>query len=117
MKRKGQPTFWVNEFRGEFPRVKGVTNYMCIRDVEDPSQEGSMDWTDNIHEAVQFSRQEDAQRFGKVFFWADSANILACEHMYDDGRKSTQPSCCPQCGEPFESENMVKCPRCEEPIR
>lgn len=76
-------TYWVIEFIGEYPRLAGATNYCCIRDVVDPTKEGFMDWTDNIQDAIRFSRKIDAERFAQVYWFADrhDGHIDVREHM------------------------------------
>lgn len=75
-------TFWVIEFVGEFPRIPGQVNYACIRDIEDPTKQGFMDWTADIHEAIQFHRKQDADRFALVYWWADLPSCVIREHEY-----------------------------------
>lgn len=83
--------FWVIEFTGEHPRIPGQVNYVCIRDIEDPTKEGFMDWTADIHEALQFSREVDATRFSWVYFWAQRDHIAIREHQYLDVPARTFP--------------------------
>ncbi len=75
--------YWVIEFTGEFPRVPG-TNYACIRDVEDPTKQGFMDWTNDIHEAIQFARKVDSDRFSNVYWWSQKEFIAIREHAEVD---------------------------------
>lgn len=73
-------TYWVIEFAGNHPRIEGVVNYACIRDVDDPTKQGFMDWTDNIADAIQFARKVDAERFTRVYWFSQSEDIRICEY-------------------------------------
>lgn len=73
-------TYWVIEFAGDHPRIAGAVNYACIRDVDDPTKEGFMDWTDNIADAIQFARKIDAERFAQLYWFSQESYIRICEY-------------------------------------
>lgn len=73
--------YWVIEFAGSHPRIEGAVNYACIRDVDDPTKQGFMDWTDDIKDAIQFARKVDAERFSWVYWFAQREDIRICEHQ------------------------------------
>ena len=75
--------YWVIEFIGEYPRHPGQVNYVCMRDVEDPTKQGFMDWTTDIREAMQFARQQDGLLFAKMYFWADWPECIAVREHVD----------------------------------
>ena len=77
---EGRRYYWVIESRSMYPRIPGVTNYCCIRDVADPIKEGFMDWTDDVHEALEFARAIDAQRFAHVYGFTDGVEVAIVEH-------------------------------------